>query len=119
VFSAKLLVIAVQVAAVLLMVWARITFGRRSFHATADPTAGGLVTSGPYALMRHPIYTSVCLFVVAGGLAHFSWTTAGCLGLTLAGSLARMLTEERLLLVTYPEYAEYARRTSRMVPYVF
>ncbi|HEX3532538.1 MAG TPA: hypothetical protein VH988_36230 [Thermoanaerobaculia bacterium] len=36
---------AVQAAALLLMIWARITFGRRSFHAAANPTEGGLVTS--------------------------------------------------------------------------
>jgi hypothetical protein len=30
--------IAVQIAAVLLMIWARVTFGRRSFHVAADPT---------------------------------------------------------------------------------
>src|SRR5690349_14967955 len=34
---------AVQVLAVGLMLWARWTFGRRSFHAAANPTAGGLV----------------------------------------------------------------------------
>ncbi len=47
--------IAVQVAAFLLMVAARITFGRRSFHAAANPTSGGVVSSGPYAYVRHPI----------------------------------------------------------------
>jgi hypothetical protein len=41
--------IAVQVAAVLLMIWARVTFGLRSFHASANPTSGGIITSGPTA----------------------------------------------------------------------
>ena len=46
--SSAPLVIAAQGAALALMVWARITFGLRSFHATADPTEGGLVTTlGP------------------------------------------------------------------------
>ena len=39
--------IAVQILAVILMVWARQTFGLRSFHAAANPTAGNLVTMGP------------------------------------------------------------------------
>ena len=53
--------IAVQVVAAALMLWARVTFGARSFHASANPTEGGLVTSGPYHFIRHPIYTAICL----------------------------------------------------------
>jgi len=43
------ILLVVQASAVLLMLWARVTFGRRSFHATANTTEGGLVTTGPYA----------------------------------------------------------------------
>ena len=38
---------AIQAAAVVLMIAARVTFGRRSFHAAANTTEGGLVTHGP------------------------------------------------------------------------
>jgi len=112
-------VIAIQVAALSLMVWARVTFGRRSFHAAADPTEGGLVTTGPYRFVRHPIYTAVCLFVFAGALAHVSFLAAGLALLVLLGALGRMVCEERLLVERYPEYADYAARTKRMLPLVF
>src|SRR5215210_1118121 len=72
-FATHPLGIAVQVLAFALMVWARITFGRRSFHAAADPTTGGLVTTGPYAYLRHPIYASIIHFVWAGALDNYSW----------------------------------------------
>ena len=65
---------AFQAAMFLLMAWSRIVFGRRSFHAAADPTAGGLVTTGPYAYLRHPIYAAVIHFAWAGALSHFSWS---------------------------------------------
>ena len=111
--------IAVQVAALALMAWARLTFGRRSFHAAANPTAGGLVTTGPYRFIRHPIYASACLFVWAGILSNWS-VLAGLLGVVLfAGAYIRMLCEERLVVAAYPEYREYARTTRRIVPYVF
>ncbi len=118
-FSADLLVIVVQVAAVILLIWARVVFGRRSFHFAADPTRGGLVTSGPYRLIRHPIYTSVCLFVWAGVVARFSWQAVLGGTLVLGGALMRIFCEEALLPTMYPEYKEYARRTWRMLPYVF
>ena len=118
-FSPNPAVIAVQVAAVALMIWARITFGLRSFHATANPTEGGLVTTGPYAHVRHPIYTAVCLFTAAAVAAHLSWTSAVFALLVVAGSCVRIVLEERMLRERYPGYAAYATRTKRMVPYVF
>src|SRR5205085_2695751 len=71
-FSAQPIAIALQALAVALLIWARITFGRRSFHAAANPTEGGLVRTGPYRYIRHPIYTAACLFGWAGILVHLS-----------------------------------------------
>lgn len=118
-FSTSPVVIVLQAAAVALMVWARITFGRRSFHATANTTEGGLVTHGPYRFIRNPIYTSVVLFAFAGAGAHLSWPAAGLALMALGGSLLRVFLEERFLRATYPEYAAYAARTPRMIPFLF
>lgn len=71
-FTAQPIAIALQVIAVALLIWARMTFGVRSFHAAANPTAGGLVTTGPYHFIRHPIYTAACLFGWAAILVHLS-----------------------------------------------
>ncbi len=76
IFGAGPVTIAIQVVAALLMIWARLTFGIRSFHATANPTAGGLVRSGPYKYIRHPIYAAVLYFVWAGIGAHLSLASA-------------------------------------------
>lgn len=118
-FASQPVAIIAEVAAVALMVWARLTFGHRSFHAAANPTAGGLVTTGPYHFIRHPIYAAVCLFGWTGILAHWSLINALLGGLLVAGAVARMLCEERLIVAVYPEYRDYAKVTWRMVPYVF
>ncbi|MGB8657230.1 MAG: methyltransferase [Candidatus Zixiibacteriota bacterium] len=117
-FSFNPLVITVQTAAVVLMVWARITLGHRSFHATAAPTEGALITNGPYRYIRHPIYTAVCLFTCAGALAHPSFAALLVI-LVLIGAVARMFAEEKLLRARYPGYKAYAAATKRMVPFVF
>lgn len=118
-FSSSRVVLGLQAIAVALMLWARITFGRRSFHAAADPTEGGLVTTGPYRFIRHPIYTAVVLFTFAGAFARPSLLATGCACAIFLGALARIVLEERLLIARYPEYAGYAARTRRMLPYVF
>jgi protein-S-isoprenylcysteine O-methyltransferase Ste14 len=110
--------IAVQVAAGLLMLWARLTFRGRSFHAGASPTAGGVVTTGPYRFFRHPIYAAILYFVWAGVVSHASILNT-CLGAVATAMITvRMATEERLLVGRYPEYATYAASTKRVVPFV-
>ena len=114
--------IALQIAAVALMLWARATFGKRSFHAAANPTAGGLVTSGPYRYWRHPIYAAILIFIWAGILSQGAppSTTALLLGaLATVMTATRIQAEETLLRGTFPEYAAYAARTKRIVPFVF
>jgi protein-S-isoprenylcysteine O-methyltransferase Ste14 len=118
-FSAAPVVIGVQVASALLLIWARITFGWRSFHLPANPTVGGVVRSGPYRYIRHPIYTAVCVLAWAGIAAHLSLLTVACGALVTAGALVRIFAEERLVTARYPEYADYAAQTWRMVPFVF
>ncbi len=117
-FGSSPLPIVVQTLAVLLMLWARATFKWRSFHAAANPTEGGIVRSGPYRYIRHPIYAAVLYFAWAGIFSH-PGTVNVLLGmLVIAGAVLRMFPEEKLLLDMYPHYAEYARQTKRIIPYL-
>ena len=117
--SLQPIAITFQAIAVALMVWARLTFGSRSFHAAANPTTGGLVTTGPYRYIRHPIYTAGCLFGWGAVISHWSERSATLGALLVVGGLVRILCEERLLAQLYPEYLAYKKTTKRMVPYVF
>ena len=117
--SSSGLVIAVQAGAFLLLLWARLAFGRRSFHVVANPTAGGLVTSGPYRFIRHPIYTAMAIFSGAGAVAHLSWSGGLLFGLLVGCALLRIFCEEALVTARYPEYRQYAATTWRMIPYIF
>jgi protein-S-isoprenylcysteine O-methyltransferase Ste14 len=118
-FSSSPLVISVELLALLLFLWARVTFGRRSFHVVADPTEGGLVTGGPYRHIRHPIYAAFCLFTSAGVVANWSWSAGLCGALVLGSAVLRIVCEESLVTARYPEYAQYSVTTWRMIPYVY
>ncbi|HZI95403.1 MAG TPA: isoprenylcysteine carboxylmethyltransferase family protein [Patescibacteria group bacterium] len=117
-FADRVVPVMVQVAAAILMLWARLTLGARSFHASADPTDGKLVTIGPYRFLRHPIYAAILWFTCAGVATHLSWVHVALGALAVLGIATRIYTEERLLAVRYPEYAAYASHTKRILPFV-
>jgi protein-S-isoprenylcysteine O-methyltransferase Ste14 len=118
-FASNTVGIAVQVLAVLLLLWARLTFGRRSFHLAANPTQGGLVTTGPYQFLRHPIYSAFLYLLWAGVLSHLSAVNCLLALIATAAIAVRIVAEERLLVKRYPEYVAYAARTKRIIPFVF
>jgi len=118
-FGVGAAVISIQVFAGLIMLWSRVTFGKRSFHASASPTSGGLITAGPYKFVRHPIYASILYFTWAGISVHFSVINV-LLGATVtAGLFIRIFAEERLVKKLYPGYLQYAAKTKRIIPYIF
>ena len=90
-----------------------------SFAPKADQSTG-LITSGPYRLVRHPIYLGLGLLAVGEALAFGSWPA---LFIALAGvvpTLAwRALAEEKLLSRAFGEsYEVYRQRTKMIVPHL-
>jgi protein-S-isoprenylcysteine O-methyltransferase Ste14 len=119
VFSKNPITIIIQVCSFALMIWARLTFGFRSFHATANTTEGKLVTSGPYHWFRHPIYAAIFYFFWASVISYpFIETIVTVIIVTIA-LFVRMLSEEKFLIKTYDEYTEYSKRTKRIIPFLF
>jgi len=79
-----------------------------------------VVSSGPYALVRHPMYAGVLPLVVGMPLALGSWW-GWCAGALLLATLVwRLLDEERFLGQNLPGYTEYCRRVRyRLLPGVW
>jgi protein-S-isoprenylcysteine O-methyltransferase Ste14 len=77
-----------------------------------------VVTTGPYARVRHPGYTAGVLIVVASGIALGSWLSAALLVVTcLPFLLYRAITEDLILQVELEGYRDYAARVRwRLLP---
>ncbi len=118
-FSPLPVVIALQAMGLLVVVWARLTFGLRSFHVGSTATQGGLVTTGPYRYVRHPIYAGTLVILAGVLVGHHDLDTLIAVGCVAAALVARIVAEERSVVRMYPEYASYAERTKRIIPGVF
>ncbi len=77
-----------------------------------------VVTTGPYAFIRHPGYLAGILIIVASGVALGSWlATALLIVLSLPFLLYRAVTEDRMLQAELPGYRDYANRVRwRILP---
>ena len=80
------------------------------------PEARTLVTGGPYAYARHPLY-GVEIITIIGTALQFAQPWAGLIALLVAVLLViRSRYEEGVLEAAYPEYAAYRARTKRFIP---
>ncbi len=80
------------------------------------PQARRLVTTGPYRLIRHPLYVAEEVSVLGAALHAASPWTALLLLVHCAVQYRRMRYEEAILADVFPAYAAYARRTARVLP---
>ncbi|MRG56788.1 isoprenylcysteine carboxylmethyltransferase family protein [Phyllobacterium sp. SYP-B3895] len=80
-----------------------------------------LVSSGPYAFVRHPMYTSFLLIALGQAFLLANWVAglAGLVGFSILFFL-RVTKEERMMLENFgPEYRDYIERTKRLIPYLY
>jgi protein-S-isoprenylcysteine O-methyltransferase Ste14 len=89
----------------------------RAFSVMAQ--ARRLVTTGPYAIVRHPLYLCEEVMVLGVALMHLSIAAVLIVAAHWMFQLRRMTNEEKVLGATFPECAAYAARTPKIIPRLF
>lgn len=116
----NLLVIAaaevLMTVGLIIMVIGLVSLGR-SFGIM--PRARGLVKSGLYRWVRHPIYLGEFLVFAGIMILAISPVTLAIYTMFVALQIYRLMMEERTLTEAYPEYAEYRAHTARLLPGVY
>jgi protein-S-isoprenylcysteine O-methyltransferase Ste14 len=80
------------------------------------PEARKLVTTGPYRIVRHPLYAAELLAVIGIVLQFASVEAVALAALQFGFQIMRMRNEEVVLRTAFPEYAGYMLRTQRIIP---
>jgi protein-S-isoprenylcysteine O-methyltransferase Ste14 len=78
-----------------------------------------LVQHGIYALIRHPLYTSVFCAAVGWSLVWQSWPALAVSFVLAIFFDTKARHEERWLRQQFPEYADYERRVRRFIPWIY
>jgi len=99
-------------------VWARLHIGRNWGTPMTQKAEPELVTSGPYHLVRHPIYSGILLGGVATAIG-LSWFWLVPVALAGVYFIYSATVEERFLAEQFPDaYPAYKRSTKMLVPFV-
>jgi protein-S-isoprenylcysteine O-methyltransferase Ste14 len=78
-----------------------------------------LITSGPYALVRHPIYTGLLLAFAGSAMARGEWRGLLAEALVFGALWSKLRLEETLMRAQFgATYEAYSRRVAALVPYI-
>ncbi len=78
-----------------------------------------LVVAGPYRFIRHPMYTAVLLTALGLVLHRPDSIAIGAWVILLGDLVVKLKYEEGLLLARFPDYALYAEKTRRLLPFLY
>lgn len=100
-------------------VWARRHLGANWSAAVTLKEGHTLIRSGPYALVRHPIYSGMLLAVAGTVIAFGEWRDLLAFGLVLFALVVKARVEERGMRATFADYEHYRRETAALIPFVY
>jgi protein-S-isoprenylcysteine O-methyltransferase Ste14 len=108
-------------AGIAIAIWARRTLGTNWSGTVTLKQDHTLVRSGPYAVVRHPIYSGIMLAAVGTFLALLPTLQAViCLCFIFVGLRLKSLLEEQILTQNFPdEYPQYRREVKALVPFIY
>jgi len=103
-----------------LAIWALATMNKSKFNIAPQPRKNAtLVTSGPYAIIRHPMYTSLLLSFTPLVISHWDNNRFTLLIFLYVNLILKLLFEESLLISHFDSYDEYMKRSWRVIPKIF
>lgn len=107
-------------SSIALGLWAIIAMRKSRFNVMPEPLHNALlITSGPYRLLRHPMYTAVILFAIGVSTMDYTLYRAIATLLLIVVLIIKLNREEKMLLKKFSEYENYKSSTYKLIPYIY
>jgi protein-S-isoprenylcysteine O-methyltransferase Ste14 len=103
----------------LFSIWARLHIGRNWSGSVTVKEDHALVRSGPYRIVRHPIYTGLILAFLGSAIALGQWRGLASVLLAFLSFTLKSRSEEVQMAKNFPDYAQYRREIAALIPFIF
>jgi protein-S-isoprenylcysteine O-methyltransferase Ste14 len=101
-------------------VWARVYLGRNWSATVTVKEDHELIRGGPYARVRHPIYTGLLFGFIGTAIVRGEWRGVLAVLIAFVALWRKLRLEERWMIETFGEqYREYRKHTAALIPYLF
>jgi len=110
---------ALMLGGIALLIAGGVCLGRGLTPLPYPKDGAGLVQTGPYALVRHPMYSGGLVLALGWALWVQGWLTLVCVVALFAFLDAKSRREEKWLSEKFPTYADYRRRVRKLIPFVY
>lgn len=119
-YPKSIFVFAVEFSAMIIGSWAILAMKQHTVTVLPSVRKGAqLCTSGPYRVIRHPMYTAVLLLLLGMLFNNYSMVGLVVFLIVLIDLLVKMNVEEKILIAHYADYKDYIKGTKRIIPYVY
>lgn len=110
--------LALTVAGLAFTVWARVHLGRNWSGTVTLKEGHELIRTGPYAYVRHPIYTGILTALLGSAVACGELRALIGLAIVTAAFVRKLRIEERFMRESFPEqYRDYCAEVPALIPF--
>jgi len=119
-FNLNIIALILATVAILLVSWSLWVMRISKIRILPMPhLEAQLITSGPYRLLRHPMYTAVLLFTAGLSIEHLNWERGIIWIILLIVLIIKLHWEEQMLIQRFPQYQDYQLHSYKLIPFIY